>query len=215
MPATMVVAEREVEEEVEVERLMFFFCFVERDPCESLILSRMLQSSPRASQAGSRGWRREEQLKPREQSRRDGSEQMSPSVQDVAASPTQEKKKRLRNASSSARRSFLSRASSALGVVPQPLKERDEGARAAARSRKGPGEPDEKKRGRFFLRRKFRSMRRTKRRIGPSDSLPLRNPSLPSLWRVEAYLAASAEGARRVESISAKERLTKRFKRRR
>ena len=93
MPATMVVAEREVEEEVEVERLMFFFCFVERDPCESLILSRMLQSSPRASQAGSRGWRREEQLKPREQSRRDGSEQMSPSVQDVAASATQKKKK--------------------------------------------------------------------------------------------------------------------------
>ena len=58
-------------------------------------------------------------------------------------------------------------------------------------------------------------MRRTKRRIGPSDSLPLRNPSLPSLWRAKAYLAASAEGARRVESISAKERLTKRFKRRR
>ena len=93
MPATMVVAEREVEEEVEVERLMFFFFFVERDPCESLILSKMLQSPPRASQAGSRGWRREDQLKPREQSRRDGSEQMSPSVLDVAALPTQKKKK--------------------------------------------------------------------------------------------------------------------------
>jgi len=210
------VAEREVEEEVEVERLMFFFCFVERDPCESLILSRMLQSSPRASQAGSRGWRREEQLKPREQSRRDGSEQISPSVQDVAASPTQEKKKTF------AKRIIERKALVSLQGVKctwrgSPIAfRRNEGARAAARSSKGPGEPDEKARAFFFLRRrKFRSTRRTKRRIGPSDSLPLRNPSLPSLWRVEAYLAASAEGARRVESISAKERLTKRFKRRR
>ena len=136
----------------------------------------------------------------------------------VAVSPRRrrvanaKKKKRLRNASSSARRSFLSRASSALGVVPRPLKGRNEGARAAARSRKGQASPTRRSdRGFFFLRRKFRSMRRTKRRIGPSDSHPLRNPSLPSFWRVDAYLAASAEGARRVESISAKERLTKRF----
>ena len=216
MPATMVVAEREVEEEVEVERLMFFFFFVERDPCESLILSKMLQSPPRASQAGSRGWRREEQLKPREQSRRDGSEQMSPSVQDVAASPTQEKKK-----------TFAKRIIERKALVSlQGVKCTWHGSPTAERAeRRSESRCEEKQRARrarreearafFFLGRKFRSMRRTKRRIGPSDSLPLRNPSLPSLWRAKAYLAASAEGARRVESISAKERLTKRFKRRR
>ena len=210
MPATMVVAEREVEEEVEVERLMCFF-FFERGSCELPTLFPILQSSAHASVASSHGWRRGEQQEQREKPRRNW-KQMSPSNLDVAVSPTQKKKKKVGDSRHRAPCTRFSSGSRAVGVVARPLQRKE---RRSDSRREFGGAKTERREEAFFLSKRSFSRREGRREESVLSTLfpSVTRASLPFEWK-QTYLAASDEGARSVESILARERdLTKRFKR--